>query len=80
MKWSLFEAGHHSLCLTMLCTVPVTAMWRDELEHKTQKAILRAMGEATPPSRSSLDSQTGMRREKYFGHLQDEKVRISHDW
>jgi hypothetical protein len=36
------------------------------------------MGEAAPPSRSSLDSRAGVRREKYFDHLQDEKVRHCH--
>lgn len=54
--------------------VPVTTMWRDELEKKTQKAILRAMGETTHPSRASLDSQMGTRKEKYFDNLQDEKL------
>lgn len=61
------------LCDTVFA-VPVTAMWRDELEKKTQKAILRAMGEVTPPSRASLDSQMGTRKERYFDHLHDEKV------
>lgn len=54
--------------------VPVTSIWRDELERKTQKAILRAMGETAPPSRASIDSQTGVRKHRYFDELSDEKL------
>ena len=54
--------------------MPVTQAWRDELEKKTQDAILRAMGHPVQPRVGSVDSQTGLRREKMFDHLQDEKV------
>lgn len=54
----------------------MTNAWRDELEKKAQGAILRAMGQqpVLGGSRGSLDSQTGMRKEKMFDHLHDEKV------
>lgn len=55
--------------------VPVTYAWRDELEKKTQDAILRAMGQPVVASRGSLNSQTGVKKEKMFDSLQDEKVR-----
>ena len=64
------------LLLFVVVAVPVTSIWRDELEKKTQKAILRAMGETAPPSRASIDSQTGVRKHRYFDELSDEKVKF----
>ena len=52
--------------------VPVTNSWREELEKKTQNAILRAMGQQIPPH--SRDDQTGTGKENQFDHFQDEKV------
>ena len=53
--------------------VPVTTAWRDELEKKTQNAILRALGKSLP-SRGGLDSQSGKRKRSHFEDLHDEKV------
>ena len=61
------------LSSSSISAVPVTSAWRDELEKKTQNAILRAMGQPLP-SRESMGSQMGFRRENQFDHLQDEKV------
>ena len=55
----------------------MTTLWRDELERKTHKAILHAMGESVPPSRSSMDSQMGTRKERQFDHLEEDKVKGS---
>lgn len=59
--------------MSLRVIVPVTCAWKNELEKKTQDAILRAMGQPLA-SRGSLDTQTGMRNEKMFDNLQDEKV------
>ena len=51
----------------------MTAAWREDLERRTQSAVMRALGQ-TPPSRRGLEVRKG----NQFDDLCDEKVHLGY--
>ena len=47
--------------------------WRDELESKTQNAIMKAMGQSST-FRSGLDNEEEVRKRNQLEDLSDDKV------
>ena len=60
----------------LMCVVPVTYAWRDELEKKTQNALHRALGNIPPASRGGIMSRSSQRGPSQFDGLEDGKVSI----